>query len=447
MPTPPPLACIILAAGHGTRLKSALPKVMHRVMGQPMVARVVATLNQLAPTRQVVVIGPDMAAVAACVHPHPTVIQTDRLGTGHAARQAHPLLADITSGTVLVAFADNPLLTAPTVQRLIAARERHAAGVAVLAFTPSEPGAYGRVMVDADNHVTAIVEAHEATTAQLAVKLCNAGVMAFDAARLWDWLAQLTPQNAKGEYYLTDVVAIARAEGQAVVMVEGHPDEVVGVNSRAELAVAEALAQTAKRAEIMTAGVTLIDPASVFFSHDTRVGRDTEIAPFVTFGEGVSVGENVAVLGFCHLDHCTIADHARVGPYARLRPGTVIGPSAHIGNFVEIKNSSIAAHAKVNHLSYVGDATVGEKSNIGAGAITCNYDGFGKYRTIIGNGAFVGSNTSLVAPVSVGDGAIIAAGSVITADIPDHALAIARSRQAVRPAWAARFRARFLPKT
>lgn len=440
------LAVVILAAGQGTRMKSALPKVMHRLLGRPMIAHLMETVSHLNPTRQVVVIGPEMDSVAKTVAPSPTVLQSDRLGTGHAVRQTESALRDITTGTVLVVYGDTPLLSADTLARLVAARESANAGVAVLGFRPAEPGAYGRLLTEADGTLTAIVEASEASPEQKAITLCNSGVMAFDAATLWGWLARITNANAKGEYYLTDTVALARADGRTAVVVEGRVEELAGINSRAELAAAEYLAQQGKRAAALAAGATLIDPASVFFSHDTQLGRDVVVAPFTVFGPGVVVGDAVEIKGFCHFEQCTVAAGAIVGPYARLRPGAAIGEAAHIGNFVEIKNAEVEAGAKVNHLSYIGDAHIGAKANIGAGTITCNYDGFGKYKTTIGKGAFIGSNSALVAPVTVGEGAIVAAGSVVTHDVPADALAVARSRQEIREGWASRFRAKFISR-
>jgi len=437
------LAIVILAAGQGTRMKSALPKVMHRLLGRPMIAHLMETLGQLQPDRQVVVIGPDMESVAQTVAPVPTVVQRDRLGTGHAVRQAEPALAGFTHGTVLVVYGDTPLVSPHTLLRLIAARESADAGVAVLGFRPNDPGAYGRLLTEADGSLKAIVEASDATPEQKAVTLCNSGVMALDAAAVWGWLAGIDNANAKGEYYLTDVVARACADGRTAVVVEGSVEELSGINARAELARAEHIAQEAKRAEAMAGGASLINPASVFFSHDTRLGRDVVVAPFTVFGPGVVVGDGVEIKGFCHLEQCVVADGAILGPYARLRPGTTIGEAAHIGNFVEIKNAEVEAGAKVNHLSYIGDAHIGAKANIGAGTITCNYDGFRKHKTRVGTGAFIGSNSALVAPVTVGDGAIVAAGSVVTEDVPDNALAIARGRQENRTGWATVFRNRF----
>ncbi len=433
------LAAVILAAGKGTRMKSALPKVLHPVLGRPMVGHVVAGAQSLGVGATVVVIGADMPELAAAVAPHATVEQVDRLGTGHAVAQARALL-DGFMGTVLVLYGDTPLITEATLRHLVAAHAEAGAGVSVLGFRAADPGAYGRLVVDGDG-LQAIVEAKDATPEQLSIDLCNSGVMAVDGAALWGWLDRIDNANAKGEYYLTDVVALARADGRQCLAVEGAEEEFLGVNSRAELAVAERIAQDRMRAAAMAEGATLIDPTSVHFSWDTRLGRDVVVGPFTVFGPGVTVGDGVEIKGFCHFETCTVAAGATVGPYARLRPGAAIGEGAHIGNFVEIKKAVIEPGAKVNHLSYIGDARVGTKANVGAGTITCNYDGFGKYHTDIGAGAFIGSNSALVAPVKVGDGAIVGAGSVVTRDVPADALVTARGDEQVKHGWAARFRA------
>lgn len=433
------VAAVVLAAGMGTRMKSAHPKVLHPVLGRPMVNHVVAGAEALGARRTVVVVGPDMAELVAAVAPHPTVEQTDRLGTAHAVAQARAALADF-SGTVLVLYGDTPLITLATLERLLTAHAEAGAGVSVLGFRAARPGAYGRLVTGPEG-LEAIVEAKEATPEQLAIDLCNSGVMAVDGAALWGWLDRVDNANAKGEYYLTDIVALARADGRRCVAVEGEEDEFLGVNSRVELAVAERLAQDRMRRAAMEAGATLIDPTSVHFSWDTRLGRDVVVGPFTVFGPGVTVGDGVEIKGFCHFEKCAIAPAATVGPYARLRPGADIGEGAHIGNFVEVKKAVVEPGAKVNHLTYIGDARVGAKANVGAGTITCNYDGFGKYHTDIGAGAFIGSNSALVAPVKIGDGAIVAAGSVVTRTVPADALVVGRGEESVREGWAARFRA------
>jgi bifunctional UDP-N-acetylglucosamine pyrophosphorylase/glucosamine-1-phosphate N-acetyltransferase len=423
----------------GTRMKSALPKVLHPILGRPMVGHVVAGAAELGLSPVVVVVGPDMEPVKAAVSPHPTVEQTDRLGTAHAVLQARAPLDGVAQGTVLILYGDTPLITAETVRRMVQTREASGAGVVVLGFRPDEPGAYGRLVTD-EQGLQAIVEAKEATADQLAIDLCNSGVMAVDGAALFGWLDLVDNANAKGEYYLTDIVALARADGRQCLVVEGDEEELIGVNSRVELAQAEYIAQQRKRTEAMVNGATLIDPETVYFSYDTVLGQDVTVGPFTVFGPGVSVADGVQIKGFCHFEDCSVGADATVGPYARLRPGAVVHEDAHIGNFVEIKKATVERGAKVNHLTYIGDARVGEKANIGAGTITCNYDGFGKYHTDIGAGAFIGSNSSLVAPVSVGDGAIVGAGSVVTKDVAADALAVTRSPQKAVDGWAGRFR-------
>ncbi|MFO1152077.1 MAG: bifunctional UDP-N-acetylglucosamine diphosphorylase/glucosamine-1-phosphate N-acetyltransferase GlmU [Rhodospirillales bacterium] len=436
-------AVLVLAAGLGTRMKSALPKVMHRIAGEPMVNTVVKTAEALGPERVIVVIGDGMDAVSAAVAPHPTVVQAEpRLGTGHAVMAARPLLHDFV-GDVLVCYGDTPLIEPATLERLLAARRASPdMAVAVLGFRPADPSAYGRLVLAADGTLERIVEAKDATPEELAVTLCNSGVMAIDGRLLFGLLDRISNENAKGEYYLTDIVAIARADGFRCAVVDGREDELIGINNREDLAAAEAILQAALRCKAMREGATLTHPESVFFSRDTRLGRDVVVGPFVVFGPGVTVDDGVEIRGFCHLEGVSIAAGAQIGPFARLRPGAVIGEDAHVGNFVEIKNAAIGRGAKVNHLSYIGDANIGTKVNVGAGTITCNYDGFFKDLTEVGAGAFIGSNTSLVAPVKVGAGAIIGAGSVVARDVPADALALTRGQHAEKQGWAAAFRER-----
>jgi bifunctional UDP-N-acetylglucosamine pyrophosphorylase / glucosamine-1-phosphate N-acetyltransferase len=435
-------ATVVLAAGLGTRMKSDRPKVMHPLAGRPMIRHLLATLETLAPDRQVIVVGPEMADVARAVAPHPTAVQRERLGTGHAVMAAREALAGF-DGDVLIVFGDTPLLAAASLARLLAVRRSEAApAVVVLGFRPADPGGYGRLVTGPDGALQAIVEARDATADLRAIGLCNSGVMAVDAARLFPLLDRIGNGNDKGEYYLTDIVALARADGLNCAFVEGDETELLGINSRAELAVAERLVQDALRARAMAEGATLTDPGSVFFSFDTQIGRDVSIGPCVFFAPGVTIGDRVEIRSFCHLERVSIEDGAEIGPFARLRPGASIGPGAHVGNFVEIKNARVEQGAKVNHLSYIGDARIGAGANIGAGTITCNYDGFFKQHTEIGAGAFIGSNTSLVAPVRVGDGAMVGAGSVIVRDVPDHALALTRGPHAEKPTWARSFRER-----
>ena len=434
-------AAIVLAAGMGTRMKSALPKVMHPIGGRPMVSHLLATIDHVTPERTVVVIGPDMESVSRTVAPRPTVVQADRLGTAHAVQQARRELEGF-DGDVLVLYGDTPLIAPETLERMLAARRAAPQpAVVVLGFRPAQPGAYGRLVMQGDS-LEAIVEAKEATAEQLAIPLCNSGVMCIDGARLFGLLDRIGNDNAKGEFYLTDIVALARADGLPCAVVEGAEDELLGVNSRAELAVAEGVLQARLRRAAMDGGATLTAPETVFLGHDTRIGRDVRIGPFVTFGPGVTIGDDVEIKGFCHFEDCTVDAGAILGPYARLRPGAAVGEGAHIGNFVEIKKAVVEPGAKVNHLTYIGDARVGAGANIGAGTITCNYDGFMKYHTDIGAGAFIGSNSALVAPVRIGDGAIVGAGSVVTHDVEPNALAVARGEQTARGGWAIRFRER-----
>lgn len=437
-----PVATIVLAAGKGTRMKSDMPKVLHKIAGRSMIGHVLAALEPLAPERRVVVISPGQDDVAAEVAPARTVIQTEALGTGDAVRAALGALEGF-SGTVLVAFGGDPMFTAETLARLAAAREGdNPPDVVVLGFQTDNPDRYGRLVQDDDGRLERIVEVSEAHMIDRPVRLYNAGIMAIDGAKLADLLAGLTTDNAKGEYYLTDIVRIARDRGGYVGVVEAPEEETLGVDSRADLARAEALMQVRLRAAAMEAGVTLVAPETVFLAHDTVIGRDTIVHPNVTFGPGVRIGSGVEIKSFCHLEAATVADGAIIGPYARLRPGAEIGLGAHIGNFVEVKAATIGAGAKANHLSYIGDASVGAGANIGAGTITCNYDGFSKFRTEIGAGAFIGSNTALVAPVTIGDGAIIGAGGTVTQSVEADALAVVRGVARVVPGGAARFRSK-----
>jgi bifunctional UDP-N-acetylglucosamine pyrophosphorylase/glucosamine-1-phosphate N-acetyltransferase len=435
-------AAIVLAAGLGTRMESDVPKVLHRLAGRPMIAHLMASLAEAGVARAVVVVGPGMDAIAEVVAPHTTAVQAEQLGTGDAALAAKEALAGF-SGGVLILNGDAPLITPETIGRVLVARRSvpHPALV-VLGFHVHAPGAYGRLITASDGALEAIVEAVDASPGELAVDLCNSGVMAVDGTHLFPLLERLGSDNAKGEYYLTDIVALARADGLAVAVVEGTASELMGVNSRAELAAAEAVAQERLRQRAMAGGATLSDPQTVYFSFDTRMGRDVTVGPHVVFGPGVAVGDGAEILSFSHLEGAQVGAGVRVGPFARLRPGARIAPEAHIGNFVEIKNASVETGAKINHLAYVGDARIGAGANIGAGTITCNYDSIDKHFTDIGDGAFIGTNTSLVAPVTVGAGAMTAAGSVITKDVAADALAITRPDQIEVDGAAARFRQR-----
>ncbi len=424
-----PSAAIILAAGLGTRMRSALPKALHPLAGKPMINHLLAACEQVF-ERIVVVVGPEMPALEKAVAPHATVVQAERLGTGHAARQAAPLLRDF-SGDVAVLYADNPLISVPTIRRLIGKRDE--AGLALLARRPADPGRYGRVVLSPAGNVDRIVEWADASEVERAIGLCNAGVVCARDADLFRWLDAINDKNAKGEYYLTDIVGLAAAEGKRVVAEEAAEAELAGANSRAELALLEAGTQARLRAAAMAGGATMTAPETVFLSWDTQLGEDVTIGPNVVFGPGVMVENSVEIRAFSHLEGCTVRRGTIIGPFARLRPGTEVGRAAHVGNFVELKAAMLGEGAKANHLSYLGDVKVGAGANIGAGTITCNYDGVSKHRTEIGTGAFVGSNTALVAPVRVGDRALVAAGSVITEDVPEDALAIARGRQANKP--------------
>ena len=435
-------AAIVLAAGEGTRMKSALPKVLHKVAGRRLIDYALGTLTAEAIDPVVVVVGPGMESVAQAVAPRPTVIQHERRGTGHAVLQAQAALGAFT-GDIFIVYGDTPFIAAGTYQRMRAARAQTGAAIVVLGFTPEVPAPYGRLVIG-PRGLERIVEAKDAAPEELALRLCNSGVMLVDAAVLWRLLPRITANNAKGEYYLTDLVALAAADGLTSTVVEGDADELLGINSRAELAQAEALVQARLRRQAMDGGATLTDPATVYLCADTKLGRDVEIGPFTVFGPGVTVDDNATIKGFCHIEGAHIAGGAVVGPHARLRPGADIGEDAHIGNFVEVKKVAVGKGAKANHLAYLGDGTVGAGANIGAGTIFCNYDGFDKYDTHVGEGAFIGSNTALVAPRTVGAGAYIGSGSVITKDVPADALAIARGEQVEKPGRAAAFRARKL---
>jgi len=426
------LAIIILAAGKGTRMKSALPKVLHQIAGLPMMGHVIRTAESLSPEKIIIVAAPEQVeSFRPIVGVHEIVVQEEQIGTGHAVRCAEDALKNFT-GDVLILYGDVPLVHIETLQKLL--QKKSDCTVGLLAFKTDRPHGYGRLIVSADR-VNKIVEEKDATEDEREVNLCNSGLMAVSTPRVWELLAKLENDNAQGEYYLTDMVA---ASGKAYFFITDE-EEVMGINDRAQLAAAEQIFQSRARDAAMLTGVTLQNPASTTFAYDTRIGTDVTIGAHVVFGPGVTVENGAEILPFSHLEGCVIKSGARVGPFARIRPGSVIGPDARVGNFVEIKNSDIGSGAKANHLSYIGDARVGEKANIGAGTITCNYDGINKYKTDIGAGAFIGSNTALVAPVSVGDGAIIGAGSVISKNVPAGALSIARAVQKNIADWATKF--------
>jgi len=438
------LSLIVLAAGRGSRMVSDLPKVLHPLGGQPLLAHAMAAGGALAPAQIVVVTGHGADTVEqtlSAIAPNAkTVRQTRQNGTAHAVAQARAALEDA-GGDALVLYGDTPFVTPGTLARMVEARAQ--ADVVVLGFEAADPGRYGRLIVEA-GRLTRIVEFKDATAVERAVTLCNSGVVLAPAQRLFDLIDAVGNANVAGEYYLTDIVGIATARGLRCAAVTCPEAETIGINTRAELAAAEAVFQTRRRAEMLAAGVTLIAPETVFFTADTRIGRDTVIEPNVVFGPGVDVASGAVIRAFSHLEGAVVGPQAVIGPYARLRPGTVVGAAVRIGNFVETKNAQLADGVKLNHLSYVGDASVGAGTNIGAGTITCNYDGVLKHRTTIGARAFIGSNTMLVAPVTVGDDALTGTGSVITDDVPAHALALARAKQVNKPGLAVRLRARLL---
>ena len=448
MNPPRPFAAVILAAGKGTRMKSDLHKVLHPVGGRPMLAHLLASVGGLGAARTVVVVGSGREQVEPLVAAHggEVVVQDPQLGTAHAVQQAEAALAGF-DGDILILYGDAPLVEAETMQRML---ERLGAGdrpaVVVVGFRPFDALNYGRIVADADGTIRKMVEYKDASAAERAIDLCNSGLMAVRSEALWTLLAEVGNDNAAGEYYLPDIVMRAAEAGQKSAVIETDPDQVAGVNSRAELAEIERLWQGRRRLQAMADGVTLIAPETVWFAHDTRIGRDSVVEQNVVFGPGVTIGEGVRIRAFSHVEGASIAEGAEIGPYARLRPGAEIGESAKVGNFVEIKKARLARGAKANHLSYIGDAEIGEGANIGAGTITCNYDGFFKYRTIVADGAFIGSNSALVAPVRIGANAIVGAGSVITADVEEGALALARGTQQIKPGWASRFRAAMTAK-
>ena len=429
-----PTALIVLAAGEGTRMRSELPKVLHEVAGAPLISHALAAGRALSPSRIVVVAGhgADLVrvAVAAEAPEAQVVIQRERRGTAHALAQARPALEGF-GGDALVLYGDTPFIRPETLSRMAEARAG-GADVVVLGFEAEEPGRYGRLIVE-DGRLVRIVEHADARADERAVRLCNSGVVMAPASALWDWIEAVRDDNAQAEFYLTDVVGVATAQGLRAEVVVCEEGETLGVNSRADLAGAEAAFQDAARLHMLEEGVTLTAPATVHFSRDTLIGRDAVVEPHVVFGPGVRVEGGARVRAFSHLEGCTVEAGAVVGPYARLRPGARIGAGARVGNFVEIKEASIGTGAKVPHLSYVGDAHVGARANLGAGTVTCNYDGVSKHRTTIGADAFVGSATMLVAPVSVGAHALTGSGSVITRDVPPGALAVGRARQRTIP--------------
>ncbi|MEM9232847.1 MAG: bifunctional UDP-N-acetylglucosamine diphosphorylase/glucosamine-1-phosphate N-acetyltransferase GlmU [Pseudomonadota bacterium] len=438
------IASVILAAGHGSRMKSATPKVLHEIGRRSMLHHVMAMGAELGAIRQVVVVGTggeQVSAAARAFDPDVSIaVQDPPQGTGHAVQMALPALEGF-EGTVLVLYADTPMMKAGTAYSLIDVVTKGAA-LSVLGFETGTLGAYGRLIENASGELDRIVEYKDANEAERAVTLCNAGLMAVSAATLRKHLPHLSNENAQGEYYLTDLPGMVRETGGRCAIVRAGMDETSGVNTRAELAAAEAVFQARRRNDAMVAGATLHDPETVWFSHDTQIGEDVAIGQNVVFGPGVTVESGATIEAFCHLEGAHVRSGATVGPYARLRPGTSVGEGAKIGNFVETKKAVLGEGAKVSHLTYLGDTDVGAKANIGAGTITCNYDGYDKFKTVIGEGAFVGSNSSLVAPVKIGRGAYVGSGSVVTKSVPDDALSVARAKQFTKSGWAASFRQR-----
>src|SRR6266850_1195270 len=432
---------VVLAAGEGTRMRSALPKVLHPVAGQPLLVHVLEAAPHGAGTSLAVVVGPDHGAVEAeakRLRPDAaTFVQRERLGTAHAVLAARDAIAR-GADDLLVVFGDTPLISAATLARMRAPLKSGAV-LAVLGFQAADPTGYGRLLLEGDR-LTAIREHADATPAERMTKLCNAGVMAFDGRRALEVIEKIGNANSRREYYLSDAVGVVRQMGLQATVIETSEDEVRGINTKAQLAEAESVMQARLRKAALEAGVTMIAPETVYLAADTTFGKDVTIEPFVVIGPGVSIADGAVIHSFSHLVQASVGKRASVGPYARLRPGTSLGEGARIGNFVETKAATLEAGVKVNHLSYIGDAHVGANANLGAGTITCNYDGFFKHKTTIGEGAFVGTNSSLVAPVKIGKGAYIGSGSVITKDVPDDALAVERSQQSNREGGAARYR-------
>jgi bifunctional UDP-N-acetylglucosamine pyrophosphorylase/glucosamine-1-phosphate N-acetyltransferase len=441
-------AVVILAAGQGTRMRSDTHKVLHPIASRPLLLHLLDRVDALGADKRVVVVGKGREQVEAAIAGREVsvAVQAEQKGTGHAVQQAAEALAGY-DGPVLVLYGDTPFVEAETLRRMLDRLDGGGGpGVVVLASSPADPAKYGRIILGEGDRIAKMVEFRDATEEERAVRLCNSGMMAARARDLFRWLDEVSNDNAAKEYYLPDVVNIAAAEGREAVVIEGDPYETAGVNSRAELAHLELEWQRRRREQVLDEGATLIDPESVWFAYDTRLGRDVTVEPHVVFGPGVEVADGANIKAFSHIEGAIIGAKASIGPFARIRPGTRLGDRTKVGNFVELKKAEIGEGAKVNHLSYVGDATVGARANIGAGTITCNYDGFGKYRTVIGAGAFIGSNTALVAPVTIGDGAVVGAGSVITEDVEADALAVERNEQKGIAGWAKKFRERMTRK-
>ena len=441
-------AVVILAAGQGTRMRSDTHKVLHPIASRPLLLHLLDCVDALGADKRVVVVGKGREQVEAAIAGRDVAIavQAEQKGTGHAVQQAADALSGY-DGPVIILYGDTPFVRADTLRRMIDRLDGGGGpGIVVLASSPADPLKYGRIILGDGDRIAKMVEFKDATEEERAVRLCNSGMMAVRAKDLFRWLAQVGNDNAAGEYYLPDIVNIAAAEGREAVVIEGDPYEAAGVNSRAELAHLELEWQRRRREQVLEQGATLIDPESVWFAFDTRLGRDVTVEPHVVFGPGVEIADGATIRAFSHIDGAKIGARAIIGPFARVRPGTRLAERVKVGNFVEIKNAEVGEGAKVNHLSYVGDTSIGARANIGAGTITCNYDGFGTYRTQIGEGAFIGSNTALVAPIIIGAGAIVGAGSVITRDVEPDSLAVERNEQRGIAGWARRFRERMMRK-
>ena len=435
------IAAVILAAGKGTRMKSSLHKVLHPIAGRPMLDHLMASVAALEPAHQVVVVGSGREQLEAALGTRAqTCLQEPQLGTGHAVQQAEQALAEF-GGDVLVLYGDVPFVRPETMQRMLdRLHAPDAPAVVVLGFEPEDTLQYGRVIADEQGRILKMVEHKDASEEERACRLCNSGLMAARAADLFALLARVGNDNAQGEYYLVDVVNVANADGRhSAVVVTDDPDEVQGINSRGELAQAEARWQRLKREEMMAGGVSLVAPETVFFSHDTVIEADVSVEPHVVFGPGVRIASGARIRAFSHLEGASVGEKCEVGPYARLRPGAVMEQGSKVGNFVEMKKAVLGPGAKANHLTYLGDAEVGAGANIGAGTITCNYDGYFKYKTVIGERAFIGSNSALIAPVTIGADAIVAAGSAVSRDVGPGDLRMVRGEQIVKPGWADRF--------
>jgi bifunctional UDP-N-acetylglucosamine pyrophosphorylase / glucosamine-1-phosphate N-acetyltransferase len=441
-------AVVILAAGQGTRMRSDTHKVLHPIASRALLLHLLDCVDALGADKRVAVVGKGRDQVEVALNGRDVIVahQAEQKGTAHAVQQARDALQGY-DGDILILYGDTPFVQADTLRRMLDRLHGDGEpGVVVLASSPSDPLNYGRIILGEGDRIEKMVEFKDATEEERSVRLCNSGMMAVRAKDLFRWLDQVGNDNAAGEFYLPDVVNIAAAEGREAVVIEGDPYETSGVNSRAELAHLELEWQRRRREQALHEGATLIDPESVWFAYDTKLGRDVTVEPHVVFGPGVQVADGATIHAFSHIEGAIIGAKASIGPFARIRPGTRLAERTKVGNFVELKKAEVGEGAKVNHLSYVGDAEVGARANIGAGTITCNYDGFGKYKTVIGPGAFIGSNTALVAPVTVGEGAIVGAGSVITRDVESDSLAVERNEQKGIAGWARRFRERMTRK-